>query len=144
MTAKKSRFVPYSLPRLPSQIVAATTEWRRNNAKTVETEILKPESILPVTTGSTGRSPICFNIKGVPNSRVDGNNIFLETTFCIEKYVDSKWVPTVGRSGSGATAVAGDHVLPIANTACSMFEDLNVLINGVLVENTQREFAIKT
>ena len=133
MAAKNSRYVPYSLTRLPSQIVTATTEWRRNNAKHVETEILKPESILPVSTGSTGRSPICFNIKGVPNSHVDGNNIYMETTFCIEKYVASTWVPTT----------KDDLVLPIANTSCSIFEDLNVLINGVLVENTQLEFAIK-
>ena len=133
MTAKKSRFVPYNLTRLPSQIAAATTEWRRNNAKTVDTEILKPESIMPVTTGSTGRSPICFNIKGVPNSRVDGNNIFVETKIAIEKYTDSQWNPTEKT----------DLVLPIANTACSIFEDLNVYINGVLVENTQREFPIK-
>ena len=134
MAASKPRYTPFNLTRLPNQIAADTAEWRRKNAKTVETEILKPESVLPVTTGSTGRSPICFNIKGVPNSRVDGNNIFIETTFSIEKYVNSKWVPTV----------AADLVQPIANTACSIFEDLNVLINGVLVENTQREFAIKT
>ena len=140
MSANKSRYVPYSLPRLPSQIVAATTEWRRNNAKTVETEILKPESILPVTTGSTGGSPICFTIKGLPNLRVDGNNIFIETTFSIEKYSGNQWVPTE-LNKEGAAEV---RVLPIANTACSMFEDLNVLINGVHVENTQREFAIKT
>ena len=133
MAAKKSRYVPYNLTRLPSQTVAATTEWRRNNAKHVETEILKPESILPVSTGSTGRSPICFNIKGVPNSHVDGNNIYMETTFCLEKYRDTVWKPTKRT----------DLVLPIANSACSIFEDLNVLINGVLVENTQREFAIK-
>ena len=134
MAAGKPRHIPYNLTRLPAQIVAETAEWRRNNAKTVETEILKPESILPVTTGSTGRSPICFNIKGVPNSRVDGNNIFVETTFSIEKYNVNRWEATK----------TGDLVQPIANTAYSIFEDLNVLINGVLVENTQREFVIKT
>lgn len=133
MVVKKSRYVPYNLTRLPSQILAATTEWRRNNATSVETEILKPESILPVTTGSSGRSPICFNIKGVPNSHVDGSNIYIETTFSIEKYDAPNWVPST----------IEETIIPIANTACSLFEDLNVSINGVLVENTQREFTIK-
>ena len=133
MVVKKSRYVPYNLTRLPSQILSATNEWRRNNATSLETEILKPESILPVTTGSSGRSPICFNIKGVPNSHVDGSNIYIETTFSIEKYDAPNWVPSTRE----------ETIIPIANTACSLFEDLNVSINGVLVENTQREFTIK-
>lgn len=135
MPTKKSRFAPYGLNLSPVLNLARSNEWRRQNADSVEIEVIKPESFLPVTTGSTGRSPICFTIKSVPHSRVDGRNIYVETKFLIEKY-DSKakkWVPTVKE----------DKVLPIANTACSIFEDLNVTVNGVLAENTQRDFAIK-
>ena len=133
--ATKKRFAPYVINRLATQSAAATTEWRRQNAKCVETEILKPESFLPVTTGTSGRSPICFTIKSVPHSRVDGANIFVETQFVIEKYekTTKKWTPTDGE----------DLVIPIANTAQSLFEDLNVSINGVLAENTQRDYTIK-
>lgn len=131
----KKRYTPYFVNKLPTQVMANTCDWRRQNAKSVETETIKPESFLPVTTGATGRSPICFNIKSVPQSRVDGNNIFVEVSFKIERYSKStsQWVPTTIDS----------PVCPIANTCCSLFEDLNVTINGVLAESTQRDFAIK-
>lgn len=137
MAIKKIRFSPYTVNPLPSQAAAISREWRRQHASLVETEIVKPESFLPVTTGSTGRSPICFTLKSVPHSRIDGGNIFIETVFEIEKYdkTNSKWVPTDRKT---------DTVTPIANTYCSFFEDLNVSINGVLVENTQRDFTIKS
>ena len=130
----KSRYVPYVLNPVPNQSIIESAEWRRNNAISVDTEIVKPESFLPVTTGSSGRSPICFTIKSIPQSRVDGKNIFIEVSFIVERYnSQSKWVQ----------ANLDDDVIPIANTYCSMFEDVNVSFNGVLVENTQRDFAIK-
>ena len=124
---------PYAV--LPSHSSISTSQWRQQKATAVDTEIIKPESYLPVTTGSTGRSPICFTIKGVPHSRIDGGNIFLETAFVFEKFDKTKkeWIPTTDQ----------DNVLPIANTYCSMFEDLNISINGVQVENSQRDFTIK-
>ena len=126
------RHSPYILNPLPGQVEAMTNEWRRKNATVVETEVLKPESLLPVTTGSSGRSPICFTIKSIPHSRVDGNNIFIETTFNLQKLVGSVW----------SNVDTDDEVMPVGNTYCSMFEDLTVGINGVMAENSQREFAI--
>ena len=110
----KSRYVPYLLNPVPNQALLDSAEWRRNNAIAVDTEIVKPESFLPVTTGSSGRSPICFTIKSIPHSRVDGKNIFIEIAFIVERYnSQSKWVQ----------ATLDDQVLPIANTYCSIFED---------------------
>ena len=119
---------------LPMKMKKVTTDWRRSHATSVETEIVKPESFLPVTTGASGRSPVCFTIKSIPHSHVDGRNIFIETRFCVEKYESSKWVPIT----------ANDLVVPIANTYCSIFEDLNVSINGVIAENSQRDHAIRS
>ena len=136
MKDKKTRVSsPYAINKLPIQASLYSSQWRSQHATSVDTEIIKPESFLPVTTGSTGRSPISFTIKGVPHSRIDGANIFLETEFVIEKFDKTKkdWIQATDK----------DDVLPIANTYCSMFEDLNISINGVLVENTQRDFTIK-
>ena len=128
------RRAPYILNPLPTQLKNTTTDWRRSQAISVETEIVKPESFLPVTTGASGRSPVCFTIKSIPHSHVDGSNIFIETRFCVEKYADSKWGPINVQ----------DLVVPIANTYCSIFEDLNVSINGVIAENSQRDHAIRS
>ena len=128
------RHAPYILNPLPTQFKRSTADWRRSHATSVETEIVKPESFLPVTTGASGRSPICFTIKSIPHSHVDGRNIFIETRFAVEKYANSKWGP-VGKD---------DLVVPIANTYCSIFEDLNVSINGVIAENSQRDHAIRS
>ena len=133
-SAAKVRRAPYVLNPLPTQVKNVTAEWRRNNALSMETEIVKPESFLPVTTGASGRSPVCFTIKSIPHSHIDGRNIFIETRFCVEKYASSKWVPITVK----------DEVVPIANTYCSIFEDLNVSINGVIAENSQRDHAIRS
>lgn len=127
-----ARHSPYIINPLPSHTAAITNEWRRQHAANVETEVLKPESLLPVTTGSSGRSPICFSIKSIPNMRVDGTNIYIQIACTLQKRVGDVWVE-VGTD---------DEVMPIANTYCSMFEDLTVSINGVLAENSQRDFAI--
>ena len=128
------RHAPYILNPLPGQIAAYSSDWRRQHATGIETEILKPESLLPVTTGAAGRSPICFTIKGVPNMRVDGSNIYIQTECSLQKLVGSEW-SDIGKD---------DEVIPLANAYCSMFEDLTVTINGVLAENSQRDFAISS
>ena len=128
------RHAPYILNPLPGQIAAYSSDFRRQHATGIETEILKPESLLPVTTGAAGRSPICFTIKGVPNMRVDGSNIYIRTECSLQKLVGSEW----------SDCERKDEVIPLANAYCSMFEDLTVTINGVLAENSQRDFAISS
>lgn len=132
--AVRKNHSPYLLNPLPTQNVGRSVEWRRRYAENVETEMIKPESFLPVTTGTSGRSPVCFTIKSIPHSLIDGRNIFLEVVFKIQLFdkQSMKWTDTVG-----------EDVMTIANTYCSIFEDLNVSYNGASVENTQRDFAIK-
>jgi hypothetical protein len=131
---KRKQFMPYPLTPQQGSIFAHASKWRRTIRAPVETEIVKPESFLPVTTGASSGSPICFTIKAVPHSYIDGRNIFVEVNFDIEELNDDgEWVKTTRE----------DKVAPLANVYCSLFEDLNVSFNGVLVENTQRDFALK-
>jgi hypothetical protein len=58
-------------------------DWMRKNAGNVEIEAIKPESLMPVTTEN--RSPICFSIKSMPNSYIDGKNIFISVKFKVQK-----------------------------------------------------------
>jgi hypothetical protein len=128
------RFSEYPLTPQPGTISAYAAKWRRTTRSPVETEIVKPESFLPVSTGASSGSPICFTIKAVPHSYIDGRNIFVEVNFDIEELnAEGEWV----------TTTRSDKVAPLANVYCSVFEDLNVSFNGVLVENTQRDFALK-
>lgn len=125
---------PYLLNPLPRQLRKLTADWRRRYATSVETELVKPESFLPVSTSNTGRSPICFTIKSIPHSLIDGRNIFLEIAMKLESYDTKakKWVSS-----------SSQKVLPLQNTYCSIFEHLTVAINGTMIENTNRDFAIK-
>ena len=150
------RVDPFVLNPTPSSTLLASDEWRRKNAEMVQTEILKPESYLPVSTGSSGRSPICFTIKSIPHSLIDGKNICIEMAFSLQKYKSFNKT----KDGKAATEETdktdievhkkwvdidvNDRVMAVANTYCSIFEDLNISINGIMVESSGRDFAIKS
>ena len=121
----RNRHVPYIINPRPDEVAVMTENWRRQHAALVQTETLKPESYLPVTTGSSGRSPICFTIKSIPHSLIDGNNINISSTFNIQKFDATKkqWID----------AAKEDAVIPIANTYCSMFEDMSVGHRGFVL-----------
>lgn len=119
---------PTKTPRL------VKPDWR-DGVESRHVEVIKPSSYLPVNT-TTNRSPICFSISGVPNLVTDFKNAFLVFTYTVQKWDKTAEIP-------GWVAVKkSDLIAPVNSMGSSMFQNLDVYINGSLAETSQNNYSI--
>ena len=104
----------------------------RTNVSSVSVEHVACDTLLPVNTDSN-RTPLLFNVSAVPNHVVDISNLKIHCTFCIEKFEEDSWTAVT-------LTDANKKICFYNNFGFSLFEDVQLCVNGVLVDDGQREY----
>ena len=93
----------------------------REQIKTVNTEILPTDTILPLDNYNNS-NPIVFRIRQVPNFAIDTKNIKLLFDFKVQKLVDDAW-----------TDIAlTDDIVPENGFGFTLWSDVHLTIGGTL------------
>lgn len=98
-------------------------------------EHLPCDSLLPVDT-DTNRAPLLFNVRQAPDSVVDLQNIRLLVRFQVKKFTAA--TETEAEKWEGLAP--DDKVTLVNNFGHTLFEDVQLTVNGVLMETAQREY----
>jgi hypothetical protein len=102
--------------------------WRDTVTNTTVSHIVC-DTLLPVDT-NVHRNPLNFDVKAIPGQVIDLKNVRINAKFDVKKFVDGEW--------KALSAV--DKVTLYNGFGFSVFEDVHLLVNGVLVETAQREY----
>lgn len=105
------------------------SNWRRN-IKSSFTETVPCDTLLPVDTVNN-RGPLSFNVRPAPQHVVDVRNMQLAVKFSVQKKTADGW----------GNIEANDKITLVNNFGFSLFEDVQLTINGTLAETSQREYA---
>jgi hypothetical protein len=102
----------------------------RDSIRMTSTEIVTCDTPMPIDVDRC-RMPLLFNVRPVPNQVIDTKNIRLFVKFRILKNKEGEYV----------TLDPKDKVSPQNNFGFGLFEDVQLTINGIPTESSQREYA---
>ena len=102
--------------------------WRKY-VKSSFTEVIPCDTVLPADTDKK-RSPLLFNVRPSPHQGVDVRNMQIFVKFVVTKKTAEGWV----------NIAPGDLITLRNNFGFTLFEDVQLYMNGVLTETAQREY----
>ena len=104
-------------------------DWRDKLVR-IATERITCDTLLPVDS-QNNRTPLLFNVRPVPDHVVDLRNVRIHAKFRIQKLVGKEWKSLENTD---------DEIAAYNNFGYCVFEDVQLSVNGILVETAQREY----
>ena len=102
--------------------------WRKH-VKSSFTEIVPCDTLLPVDTDKK-RTPLLFNVRPSPHQAVDVSRMLLSVKFLVKQKTENGW----------ADIGVNDSITLRNGFGFTLFEDVQLNMNGVLTETAQREY----